>query len=492
MDDLPLIPAMKIFNCLSIEDILNMKLVNKWFHQIINENVKIKDLVVSAHDYLPCNRRWFYTWDLIKPQNLVKYNWNNNVYFNLHGLIILDQFKYLKRLCIFKSNVTLETLNSLNQLVHLEIIESRIKSITDNNILSLPMLEILNLDAPKFDLAPLIDSIKLQRLKISRFFVELVHKESITYLEVDEYRSCEHFLRSCINLQHFYTYTLQMSLLYGIELLKNFPKINSIHFDEYHSMNESFDEIRSRFVNFVNQKKNLKKNLKIYFHNLELHEVPIKTFINGKFLDLILSESYAEHYSRLADCCPFIESVDYNSLERCFIHIPENFMYRFVNLTTFKVDEKIQDLDQLIRVLSECRTITSIKLPSSLGQHFFDFHLYDLCPYIDTLDITSDEVLNCEFILKFKNIRQLCVKHQTLSLELVRRLVETQIMTFRFNFYHQDLFQIKIVKFRYGSYELAISKPNQRFDQTHSLVLKNLDDLDKLEWYCDDSKNKFI
>ena len=482
MDDLPLVPAIKIIDYLSTEDILNLKLVNKWFYQIINENVKIKDLVISDQNDLPYNRICFYTCDQIRLQHLIKCNSNNNVYFNLNRPAILSQFKHLKQLYIYKSNVTLETLNSLDGLVHLEIKYSKIKSLARKKELSLPMLEILNLDATKFYFAPVIDSVKLQRLRLINFVVKLVHPESITHLEVDDFNNCEFFLSSCINLQHFYCYYSKRYMFLEINMVKNFPNLKSIHLDE------SKDE----FVSLVNEKKRLKKDLKIYFHNLEFDEVPTRSFSNGKFLDLILSKSYAENYSRLADCCPFIESAYYNWLEKFFVQIPEKFMDRFVNLTSFIVDEKIKDFDQLIRVLRECRTITCLRLPSSLGQNFFDFHFYDLCPNIVTLDITSDEVLNCEFILKFKNIHELYVK-QTLTVELVKKLIESlKIMTFRFNFYYQDLFEIRITNYRDRAYELAISKPIQRLNKPYSLVLKSLDDLDKLESYCDDSKSELL
>ena len=73
-------------------------------------------------------------------------------------------------------------------------------------------------------------------------------------------------------------------------------------------------------------------------------------------------------------------------------------MKRFVNLITFIVDKEVIDLDQLIVVLGECKMISELRLPSSLGQHFFDFHLYNLCPNIDNLKIIDDETLNCELI----------------------------------------------------------------------------------------------
>ena len=100
-------------------------------------------------------------------------------------------------------------------------------------------------------------------------------------------------------------------------------------------------------------------------------------------------------------------------------------------------------------MLVECITITCLKLPSSLGQHFFDSHLYDLCPNICALDIIGWEVLNCEFILKFKNIQEFKV-YQTESIEFARSLVESHdSINVKSNYFHnRDLFKITIWKYR--------------------------------------------
>ena len=118
MEDLPLIPVMKMIDYLSIEDFMNLQVVNKWFYQIINGNVRIKELVITTHGSQP-NRRWFYTYDLINLQKLVRYDSDNNVNLNLNKLILGQ----LKQLYIFNTTITLETLNSLDRLIHLEIIE---------------------------------------------------------------------------------------------------------------------------------------------------------------------------------------------------------------------------------------------------------------------------------------------------------------------------------------------------------------------------------
>ena len=471
MEDLSLVPAMKIIDNLSIEDVLNLKLVNKWFCKIINANVRIKHLVISTHDHVPYNRRWFYTCNLISPQHLIKYDYAVNVYIKLNQPFLSQ----LKQLYIKICKITLETLNSLDRLVHLEMLNCEIKSIAKKNVLRLPMLESLNLYFERFKL--LIDSPKLKALKFtSGVDVELVHPESILHLEPYYYYQCKGFLRSCINLQHFYCQDFDSVDLDEFNLIKNLSKLKSIH----------FDVSRDVFNSLVEEKKRFNKDLKIYFLNLEFDEVPIELSKHiGKCLDQTIAKWYVEYYSKLADHCPFMKVVFYNSLEEFFVQIPEKFMNRFVNCYRFIVDKNVNDLDQLIRVLGDCKTITDLRLPSSLGQHFFDSKLYKLCPNIDLLEICGKEVLDCEFILNFKNISQLFF-YQTESIEFVRRLVESHERIYaRFNYYsyNRDLFEITIIKNREGYYKFYIRKGSE-----DSLVLDRLSDLYKLEAYCDNFK----
>ena len=251
MDHLPLIPAMKMIDYLSIEDVLNLKLVNKWFYQFINGNVRIQHLVLSTGHYdFPPNKRWFYTYELISIQNVIKYVLDDNVYLNLKQSILSE----LRQLYIDNTTIILETLNSLDRLVHLEISFSEVESIMDNNVLRLPMLEILALYW--FDGANLlIDSTKLHALKLRGYnTVELVHPESVTCVEVDEYFNCRSFLDSCINLQHFYCQNFEKTPGVSADsneynLIKNLSKLKSIHLDApYYA-----------FVSLVEEKKVLTK-----------------------------------------------------------------------------------------------------------------------------------------------------------------------------------------------------------------------------------------
>ena len=295
----------------------------------------------------------------------------------------------------------------------------------------------------------------------------MVHPESITYLEVTDYNNCKKFLHSCINLQHFYCRDLDISFnLNEFNLINNLSKLKSIHLDK---SRETFDSL-------VKEKNHFNKDLKIYFLNLEFDELPdglddlqdeLDDIVLGDYLDWELIEFYAEHYSRLADHCPFVKSINYNKLESCFDQIPENFMKRFVNLTKFYARWQVNDLDQLIRVLGECKTITWLVLPSSLGQHFFNFHLYNLCSNISVLEVWGpkffdEKVLDCEFILKFKNIRQLSV---------YQPVEGTKFITVKFNYFHnRDLFEITIWTYKDGTYESFLSK-----ELEDPLVLKSLE-----------------
>ena len=228
---------------------------------------------------------------------------------------------------------------------------------------------------------------------------------------------------------------------------------------------------------WLRKKKCFNKDLKIYFNNFEfdepdelpdgLRDAPDERDCSKTraFLDENLIPYYVKYYPRVADHCLYVKKVNYNHLERYFNQIPENFMKRFVDLTHFFVKNNVNNLDQLIRVLGECKTIWNLKLHSSLGQHFFDSHLYDLCPYIRTLDIIGEEVLNCEFILKFKNIKEFTV-YQTESIEFATRLDKShEEVDVEFGYIHnRDLFKITICKYRNGGQGIRIRKGEKFLD----------------------------
>ena len=294
MEDLPLVPAMKIIGYLSIEDVLNLKLVNKWFNQIINGNVRINDLVLSNYDELPYHKIWFYTCDLISLKNLIKYD-SDSDYIDFNQPI----FGQVRQLFIYRTVINLETFGLFDRLVHLEIIDSYIKSINDISfppsvlsILRAPMLEIFNLAGFNSDKTIQIDSTKLQALKLYGSSVGLVNPESITYLEVAWYTQCKDFLPSCINLQHFYCDNLKSDDLNKFNLIKNLSELKSIH----------LDRSTNAFISLAKEKQRFNKDLKVYFHNLEFDELRKRlghTDLEDFSIDNDTILYYAEQYSRL-------------------------------------------------------------------------------------------------------------------------------------------------------------------------------------------------
>ena len=141
--------------------------------RIIDENVKIRNLLVSTCDDLPYNQRWFYTDDLINRQQIMKNKSFKQIDFLLRKSIISNQ---LKRLYVYRTKVIVKSLNSLDKLIHLEIHASDIERKADD-VLKLPMLEILHLGKPKKSFCQdlIIDSPKLQSLKLGSFLDGWLH-----------------------------------------------------------------------------------------------------------------------------------------------------------------------------------------------------------------------------------------------------------------------------------------------------------------------------
>ena len=477
MEDLPLVPAMKIIGYLSIEEISKLKLVNKWFYQLINENVKIENLVISTYDDLPYNRRWFYTYDLVSLQQLIENKSFRQTSLLLKQSIISNQ---LKRLYIYEAQILLEVLNSFDKLIHLEMIDFAVESITRNNVLRLPMLEILYLEwSNEFGLENLlvIDLPKLRRFKLQSScihgsFMELTHPDSIQCLEVNSFDECRNFLSFCINLQHFYCANLYLDNLNNfIKPVRKLTKLRSIH------LNGEKDV----YAILELKKESFNKDLKIHFGNLEIGVLPDELdFDNWSILDHKMINLYAKYYSKLADYCPHVSEINYNDLEACFNKLPDNFTNKFPNFDFLVAHKEVNNLNQLIKVLDECKTIRKLKLHSSLGQRFFDCNLTDLCPNIVKLKVLGNQVLDFEFVFKFKNICRISID-QTLPIELAKRLIQSFKSLKRLEFYHRDVFEIHITNYC-NLYLLRERKTNTRCELKNNTLDSLLDNLEK---FCD-------
>ena len=96
MENLTKVPADNIIKYLPINDIMSLKMVNEHWRDMVNEYVRINELVISSVDCLPFERIWFYTCVLISLKNLLKYDLFDNVHLNLNQPI----FSRLKQLYI--------------------------------------------------------------------------------------------------------------------------------------------------------------------------------------------------------------------------------------------------------------------------------------------------------------------------------------------------------------------------------------------------------
>ena len=423
MNELPAEILSIILNQLDLYDILNCKLVNKKFYSTILDYVRIKDeLIVSDCDYSPLNRRWFFTYESVSLKNLIKCDCLNRTEFMLNQPIISNQ---LEQLYIYRSFISIELLNRFIKLQHLEINDSMIK-IENCNVLKLPDLKIFNIKRPDSQNKNLtFDLPKLQKLQINEHDnFKLKDAKSLNYLESEFFSNCSNFIESAINLEHLYCKFIDLESL-SDSLLQKLTKLKSICFYKY---NDTFNELNR-------QKEQFNSDVKIYYLAVESNSPPDFQFsscLNDKSLDY-----YIRNYDRIADFIPFIQSIDYNSLEKVSNQLPNDFLKKFVDLNRLFANEKINNVDYLISVLREFDTISHLKLNTTLSQNFYDNILFDLNPNIEALEIgrmnDEDEILNCEFLFKFKNIKTFCVEQQ-LSNDFLEKFSTTFTVFDKFEF----------------------------------------------------------
>ena len=446
-----------ILNQLSLDDILNCKLVNKQFYSIIVNHVRIKDeLVVSDCDYLPLNRRWFYTYHFISLYNLIKFECLDQIEFMLNQSIISNQ---LKQFYVYESCISFKLLNHFKRLEQLEIVKSFIQNEHGENILKLPNLKIFFirfLHLPESHLRSkltqnlVFDLPNLRKLKIDGFHeafeFSLKDATNLSHLELKHFSNSSKFIESAINLEYFYCEHLEEQDLKG-NLLEKFEKLKSISLNYYCS---------HAFVAMKRQREEFNRNFKIYYLGIECSCLP-----SDPFSKLELIAFYANNNKHLQDKIQYITTLNYNNrLLEYLNQLPNDFLNRLVNLNRLEVE--IEDANQLAKILKDCKTIISLKLPATLDQSFYD-NMFSLNSNIERLDIFGDAILNLEFIFKFKHLKTFRLDKQ-LPIEFVIKFLETFKIIDSFSFRHKQHGTLNIAHPKYDYLYLLIRNlPNSIF-----------------------------
>lgn len=185
----------------------------------------------------------------------------------------------------------------------------------------------------------------------------------------------------------------------------------------------------------IQQKRRLnRRDLQIFFLGIDFEQRTDggNEELNLSAYDLVFSRYhlnaqnlaiYFDNYERLDDRLPFVNCVDYSSFEDrfdSFDNVPDDFFDRFPIINNVHVSRRIAEPNSFRTFLSGCHSLHSLSLKNSdLEQAFFD-RLPLVCSSIGSLHV-KENLENFDFVLKFKNLLDLEIISEVLSIDLVRR-----------------------------------------------------------------------
>ena len=129
----------------------------------------------------------------------------------------------------------------------------------------------------------------------------------------------------------------------------------------------------------------------------------------------------------------------FNMFVDCFTEgIPEEMLRRLVQVKSFEVKAKVNDVGELMKVLEILgRGLDRVKIESSeMDQEIFD-RLPEKCPILGEFSIKEENSLDLAFILRFKSLK-IVQLHQQLNEEIARECFQKYENFLSFSFYEQD------------------------------------------------------
>lgn len=426
----------------TVTEVLKLKQINKRFRSIVT-NLNLISLVIS-HQKMSLNQRWFYTYDLI-TSHLLKTIDYSNVQINY------QMFSHLKQLLIIstdyanfeKYNLTklFQQINRLNEIEHLELIG--IKMERSNFVeLNLPNLTTLNLERIEIGRitlnTPKLENLKIELSRSLENKVKFNHPESIRLLMIDFF---EQVIVSFVNLE--YLYVAEKLLLEEIHKIERVANQNNLFLNQFPILKElQFYMEKQTYLYLVAQKELLKKDkLQIYFCGVDLIDNDLDSLPRtdwSPYLNLSndVIEFYKYHFDRTATVLPFVRRLIYDNLGYHINEMPDGLMNKFVNLSYFEVNDRIEDVDLFVRFLKCFNNLKTLHFENSkLNQSFFNL-LPRIHPILNKLEIHTEEELDYSFILTFENLNHIYID-ENMDLDFVYMIFE-KFGDLKFFFNYED------------------------------------------------------
>lgn len=445
-------------NYLSIQDLVNCRLVCRRWHSIV-KCLNINSLVIYDNHPPKYCEKWFGTnneIDRIHSFKIIK-NYESPT-INLDKTI----FSKTKKLCFYFARIKIQIhtlINSFKCLEQLELVEFDNLGTTKCDLI-LPNLQILNFDNSFFEHKTNFCFPKLTNLRIinSRYpyqvnRIEIRYPESIVEFICKKFNNDQ--VKKMKNLQSFYCGKMNQV---DDDLLAVLTKLETIYFTgEKNVLN-----------NLIRQKKLYKRNdLKLLYGGINMKMKDLIDFtsihrLDNKDLkmDQNCIEFISKNYGMVAETLPFLCEIYYDSLENSFDSIPSDLGLRLTDLHTVHIVKLVKHPDQPNRFLASLKSLGKIKnldiKNSSLNQEFFDQLPHSL-PYLRSLAISEKTDFDFNFIFKFKCL-EVFRCDQELDLDFVKKVLQ-----------HFKCGYIS-VGFKLNTQSVVLSNSNKKSKEDYSMI----------------------
>ena len=440
----------EIFNLLNLEQLIKCNLVNKYWHSIVNDLIKVKRLVVGRH----YSRKWYFTKEFIKEEiecchlNLFLTQYKRSFLANLNYLCFDPRL----------SNFDLNIVNLFTRLVHFEL---NILTLKRNAIikLNLPNLQVFSFYANR-DCNLTIDCPKLKVLRYKSYDVydnlDIKHLDSIIHLETKLY---DEKLKGLKNIEYL---RIQNYQKIDENILSNLSNLKEFHFDlsidglflDLFRISTVFDHVKDCLRRFMNRKRSLRMySLKVFFLGIQLVDNEdeinfdgLQQRISEDRVELNLEKFCMDNYNRFKYNLKFICRVDYNNLMAVANEIPTDYFKKFYNLQAVTSIGRIINQEHFLEFLKSVKNLNELMLEyPNLNQSIYD-RLPESCS-LKSLKLKEGHQLNFDFTTKFKELKMLFL-NQNVSLEVVKSLIGPSSLVTKLNYKLGYVFNFNKIKFQ--------------------------------------------
>lgn len=407
MNNLPDALIVRILDHLNVDELINkMKMVCKRWKNLIENNLKIKELIIR--DEYEEIFDWYFDCEPINLKNTIYSSKLDFFSYPSFTAMFKNDLKKLKT--NLKRNINLEYLNDLTRIEHLEIDDCLYldRSVT----LNLKNLKILKIFIFLKDHKLIINSLNLKILSCFKLqTIKILKPQKVEYIEVK--KNLVECLKMFSNLKVFKCNSIEylnMNILY--RLPANLDRLH-LYTDNRSAQNHLF--CKEIIAEILKQKLILRRNLRIFFQGVLLDDLVFKLndYDFTKMLDAFREKDalklfYDNYDDNLEDKLSWYNDIDYNELMFTFEnHLPYSFFSKFNRIEQVSACGLVSK-KEFTWFISNCPNLKFLFIKnSSLDQEFYS-NLPSTCNLLMNFYLQENDCfeLDYEFALKFELLKE--------------------------------------------------------------------------------------